>query len=498
MRESASQRWPRHLLGVGVALVLLVVLFPYDFRNVKFLQGRMPFGFDWEAADFGRDFVLNIILFVPLGMGLAAWTEARWRPRLLGLAAALLGSSLVSGLLEWAQRFLPSRDPNLNDVLANGLGGVVGFVCLAAGKEEIARFFAALEERVLAWRITRPGILFLVYGVAALLVSVALQQTTSLRNWEDSFSLLFGNERTGDRPWSGRLTLFQLADRALSEERARELSKRTEDGIRGSDWLASYEFVGRRDELKEFSWKGGTRPGSVAAEYSGLELSGIPWLESNGPAASIARALRTTNQFTVWLRCIPAGTRQFGPARIVSISSDPYHRNFTIGQEGESLSLRLRTPLTGENGRNPEWFVPDVFHAGRMVTIVVTYDGATMRVFSDGEARPPMELGPGAVLFGVLTRINPWNLQGYHAVFSGLVFLPLGTLLGMIVCERRGTAAGGIFLLGILAPALLLEMALVVSSGKFFSGTDLVGNLVLTAAPAAYLWFSSSTLMQGA
>jgi outer membrane protein assembly factor BamB len=46
--------------------------------------------------------------------------------------------------------------------------------------------------------------------------------------------------------------------------------------------------------------------------------------------------------------------RQTGPARILTFSSDPYHRNFTLGQEGDRVVFRLRTPETGENGMNPE------------------------------------------------------------------------------------------------------------------------------------------------
>lgn len=35
-------------------------------------------------------------------------------------------------------------------------------------------------------------------------------------NWSDDFPLLFGNEASGTRPWSGRLTLVALYDRALN------------------------------------------------------------------------------------------------------------------------------------------------------------------------------------------------------------------------------------------------------------------------------------------
>lgn len=41
---------------------------------------------------------------------------------------------------------------------------------------------------------------------------------------------------------------------------------------------------------------------------------------------------------------------QFGPARILTISADPLHRNLTIGQEGLDLVVRLRSTDTTLNG----------------------------------------------------------------------------------------------------------------------------------------------------
>ena len=50
------------------------------------------------------------------------------------------------------------------------------------------------------------------------------------------------------------------------------------------------------------------------------------------------------------LQLQPANAIQDGPARIVTLSSDPTHRNFTLGQERDAFDVRLRTQKTSANG----------------------------------------------------------------------------------------------------------------------------------------------------
>jgi hypothetical protein len=51
-----------------------------------------------------------------------------------------------------------------------------------------------------------------------------------------------------------------------------------------------------------------------------------------------------------------ANIDQIGPARILTISKDIRHRNLTIAQEGADLILRIRTPLSNQNGYPPYRF----------------------------------------------------------------------------------------------------------------------------------------------
>src|SRR6266550_6929494 len=69
----------------------------------------------------GLDAILNILLFVPLGVGLALCGVAPKR--------AILVMSGLSILIETAQLLvIPGRDASIGDVLTNTVGGAVGFV----------------------------------------------------------------------------------------------------------------------------------------------------------------------------------------------------------------------------------------------------------------------------------------------------------------------------------------------------------------------------------
>ena len=88
-----------------------------------------------------------------------------------------------------------------------------------------------------------------------------------------------------------------------------------------------------------------------------LPASGI--LRSIGPAPLLFEAI-DREEFRLVLRAKSAMPIQKGPARIFTISLDPYFRNLTLGQEGHDLVLRLRTPVTTANGL-PPYVVPGVF-----------------------------------------------------------------------------------------------------------------------------------------
>jgi len=90
--------------------------------------------------------------------------------------------------------------------------------------------------------------------------------------------------------------------------------------------------------------------GDTTWSATGLTLNSNSLITSTGAASKVIDAVTTSNAITVEAWITPANTTQTGPARIVSLSLDPYSRNFTLGQEGDRYDMRLRTTGTSNNG----------------------------------------------------------------------------------------------------------------------------------------------------
>ncbi len=83
-------------------------------------------------------------------------------------------------------------------------------------------------------------------------------------------------------------------------------------------------------------------------------------------------ACRKTNRLAIEATITPADLKQDGPARIVSFSQDSGSRNFTLGQSGDELVFRLRTPRTGDNGTKPQVTLAKLA-VGKPHHVVVSY-----------------------------------------------------------------------------------------------------------------------------
>jgi outer membrane protein assembly factor BamB len=166
----------------------------------------------------------------------------------------------------------------------------------------------------------------------------------------------------------------------------------------------------------------------------GLAIPSPAAIESAGPAAKIVEACRKSSEITVeaWIK--PANASQGGPSRIVSLSQDPYKRDFTLGQDGASFDVRLRTTRTGENGMNPS-LTSQGGVATELSHVVYTRDAsgkATIRVNGavQGSGTIPGDLsnwdeGFRLALANELTHDRPW-LGELHlvAIYSRALTAP--------------------------------------------------------------------------
>ncbi|MEX0653785.1 MAG: LamG-like jellyroll fold domain-containing protein [Phycisphaeraceae bacterium] len=95
-------------------------------------------------------------------------------------------------------------------------------------------------------------------------------------------------------------------------------------------------------------------------------------------------ALRETNELTLEATIQPDHADQHGPARIVTFSSTTTSRNFTLGQEGSDLVMRLRTPATGDNAVSPQVTLCTLA-LDKPNHILVTYQPGRLVCYRNGE-----------------------------------------------------------------------------------------------------------------
>src|SRR5262245_5366602 len=96
-------------------------------------------------------------------------------------------------------------------------------------------------------------------------------------------------------------------------------------------------------------------------------------LSSAEPARKIVAAVKQSNALTIEAWVKPQDARQDGPARIVTLSSDPGHRNFTLGQDGNHCDVRLRATSNNENGI-PATPGPDATLRSELTHVMYTRD----------------------------------------------------------------------------------------------------------------------------
>lgn len=475
LNDLVAQLAPR-IVTFSLLLVLVSTLFPFNFSFKDGFSVKEIAGSFHNPSNFS-DRLVNVLLFLPLGFGFTGLLQTRRRSTTAKLATVLIVSAGLSFTVEVLQAFLPSRAPTPSDIITNSVGGFLGFLCFHLWRFQIFSYALALIEKCkdcLSIKKLTAG--FIGYmALTFLIFSALVPSATNLKNWEPTFPLLLGNERTGDRPWQGYVSEVYIADRAISQQEvARLFSDNRSFAIIGDSLVASYQLTGkgsyrdRTGQLPDLTWRG--QPPD-AQDERGVFLRSSHWLETATGVTSMTQRLRETSQFTLSTTVATADTTQMGPARIVSLSSGREHRNFTLGQNGTNLVFRLRTPVTGENGTYPEVVVPDIFVDTKPHHIVISYSGSVLKLYID-------EL-QNSYSFDLL-ELTP---KSSKVLYYELIFIPLGSLLGLIVTISKGRFIFYVLLSngGILLPSLILEGILVSGSGRSIKLENLLLSILIMA-----------------
>ncbi len=122
----------------------------------------------------------------------------------------------------------------------------------------------------------------------------------------------------------------------------------------------------------------------VTLDDGSLTIDAPVTIASNGAASKLNAAIPASDAITIEAWVETDNTNQTGPARIVSLSNDPFTRNFTLGQQGDDFEVRLRTTTTGENGSFPSVISPGSAVDGSLSHVVYTRDASGLaRLYVD-------------------------------------------------------------------------------------------------------------------
>ena len=126
-------------------------------------------------------------------------------------------------------------------------------------------------------------------------------------------------------------------------------------------------------------------PKNVRRSKGALEIQKGTILRPDSPAMKLQKAIRRSSALTIetWIR--PADIKQAGPARIVTLSRDSSNRNFTLGQDGDKVEVRLRTDKTSNNGI-PSLPAPNRTLKTKLTHVVYTHDrSGRTAIYLDGK-----------------------------------------------------------------------------------------------------------------
>jgi len=387
----------------------------------------------FEAADF----LNNILMYVPLGIALSG--SSLLRTFLFGLSLSTAAEVLQMGYVD--------RIPSGADITSNTCGALAGYLVALV-------WFWATGIDPKSLRVPRPlaavGIPAAIFGVILL---VDHPTRSDFSNWSPGFHLSIGNELSGDRPWVGTISEFQIYPFAMAPSQIDELARQ----------------AAHADDTAFPS--GGLIPPATSGTRYGRSL-----LSSN-EELNFHDALVRQNQLTLLVSMRTNNLDQSGPARIITYSQDRDNRNFTLAQIHDTLTFRLRTPASGANGTNPALYSGPVLSPNRTAFVAAVYDGRISRLYVDGKLVAHADLGarrprlPGR-LFPWLPRqmpIREIELGASESLLSASFSLGIFALGGvprrrstrLFVGAVAGAAIGGaVWIFGVSQPRLGLHILL--------------------------------------
>lgn len=123
---------PSYLMLAYLAFLLVGTFVPFSQTNT-FLTDNYTLSIRW-------DYIVHFLLYMPLPVLLYAWFSMKPGGRIW--FRVLWISVVVPVAFEFVQKFLPYRNFNINDMLGNLVGVVLGVALIVAFGKRITGFFS--------------------------------------------------------------------------------------------------------------------------------------------------------------------------------------------------------------------------------------------------------------------------------------------------------------------------------------------------------------------
>jgi len=266
---------------------------------------------DYPAVDL----VLNVLLFLPLGVGLVMVVGCREWTAYAGV--------MVSAVIELLQFIaVPGRDASLNDLLANGLGG-------AAGAALACHFLTLLAPAPALARRLAIGALGVCAGMGVLvpwLLQPTIQQQPHYVQWQQ--------QKGGYATFGGTLERLWLNSTELRD------GERIPPEI--PPWSLSPRAMRVAAEARDTSGRAATRRVAIIARLASVDQEAF-LLGRSGDAAVFRSRMRA---MTVGLREPMVGVSgAFGPGRSVRLEGSLTDGRLTVAAGERRAELRLTAGL---------------------------------------------------------------------------------------------------------------------------------------------------------
>ena len=453
------------LLISSLAGICFATVFPFAFIVPESLSWQNVFQQFYGATNI-KDYIRNILLFLPLGFSLAGTIPTKKFNYYQIIIITLFISAILSANIELIQVWLPSRFSSMSDIICNSIGGALGSI-LYCWRSNIIHFVSA----IITGNTSQLNLKILIIVIASYCLVITLSIwfliiNINLSNWDDDYYLAIGSEVTGKAAWKGYITSLYICDRSLDNQEVIQAFEHTHTFFSQLPSLVtSLVFLDEQEkysentqQLPDVIWQNELIvPQTKYVSNSQAKSDDIDYqihhnktvlfkwrksLKTEFPAKLLNKKLKQSNEFSLSLIAASDRWKQVGPARIISLAESISERNLMIGQERRNLTFRLRTPTTGDTAAQPELIIPNVFNDQNLHQIIITFAQGKLTFYIDRpshqytyEFQPAtsfMLYFPGTIK-GWRVNLQDFNLLESWLTFYGIMLLPLAILIKTLI-----------------------------------------------------------------